>query len=261
MCHKQLFSGMKLQIELTRMHFRLRIPYRSLRSRIRHFWRMFWLQRAGPRGIERIAAWIASRQTGPYHQRSFLADLSPRGFIAHSACLLHTELCLGNNVYLGDRVFIYGSIDGGAVELQDRVHIYGDAFIETGIGGRIQIEEGTHIQPGCNIHAYLTDIRIGKNVEIAPGCGFYSYDHGISIERLIMEQPLSSKGGISVGDGAWIGYGVTVLQGVKIGRGAVIAAGAVVVHDVPPYAVAAGVPARVVGYRPATKTGPIGNSQ
>ena len=138
--------------------------------------------------------------------------------------------------------------------MRDRVHLYGDSFIETGMGGRIHIDEGTHIQPGCHIHAFIEEVRIGKQVEIASGCGFYNYDHGLAPDRLIMEQPLASKGGIFVGDGAWIGHGVTILQGVSIGRGAVIAAGAVVVHDVPDNALAAGVPAKVVRLRSDIQT-------
>lgn len=147
------------------------------------------------------------------------------------------------------------SHEGGPVEIRNRVHFYGDTFLETGMGGQITIDEGTHIQPGCHFHAYLAEIRIGRQVEIAPGCGFYNYDHGTAPGMLIMEQPLESKGGISVGDGAWIGYGVTVLQGVTIGEGAVIAAGSVVVHDVPANAIAAGVPARVIKYRTAINEG------
>ena len=196
-----------------------------------------------------MAAWLASRHAAPYHPRSYLADLSRQGFVAPSARLSHPDLRLGNHVYVGDRVFVYRTNEGGPVELQDRVHLYGDAFIETGMGGSIFIGEGTHIQPGCHIHAFISEVRIGKQVEIASGCGFYNYDHGMAPDRPIMEQPLSSKGGIFVGDGAWIGHGATVLQGVTIGEGAVIAAGAVVVHDVPDYAIAAGVPARIVGSR------------
>lgn len=57
------------------------------------------------------------------------------------------------------------------------------------------------------------------------------------------------KGDIVVGDDVWIGERATVCSGVRIGQGAVIAAGAVVTKDVPPYAVAGGVPAKVIKYR------------
>lgn len=52
-----------------------------------------------------------------------------------------------------------------------------------------------------------------------------------------------------IGNDVFIGANVTVLDGVKIADGAVVGAGAVVVRDIPPYAIAVGVPARVVKYR------------
>jgi len=52
-----------------------------------------------------------------------------------------------------------------------------------------------------------------------------------------------------VGCDVWMGVNVTVLSGVTIGHGAVIGAGAVVTKDIPPYAVAVGVPAKVIKYR------------
>ena len=52
-----------------------------------------------------------------------------------------------------------------------------------------------------------------------------------------------------IGNDVFIGANVTVLDGVKIGNGVVIGAGAVVVDDIPPYAIAVGVPAKVVKYR------------
>ena len=58
-----------------------------------------------------------------------------------------------------------------------------------------------------------------------------------------------SKGDITVEDDVWIGYGSKILSGVTLGQGAVIAAGSVVTRDVPPYAVVAGVPAKIVRYR------------
>lgn len=54
---------------------------------------------------------------------------------------------------------------------------------------------------------------------------------------------------IIIGNDVWIGADVTILGGVKIGNGAVVGAGAVIAKDVPPYAVVAGNPARIVKYR------------
>ena len=59
----------------------------------------------------------------------------------------------------------------------------------------------------------------------------------------------STKGDVTIGNDVWIGYGVTVLSGVDIGDGAVIGACAVITTDIPPYAIVAGNPARIVGYR------------
>ena len=59
----------------------------------------------------------------------------------------------------------------------------------------------------------------------------------------------TSKGDIIIDDDVWIGYRATILSGVHIHQGAVIAAGAVVTHDVPPYAVVGGVPARIIKKR------------
>ena len=52
-----------------------------------------------------------------------------------------------------------------------------------------------------------------------------------------------------IGNDVWIGTGVMIMAGVNIGDGAVIGAGAIVTHDIPPYAIAVGVPARVIKYR------------
>ena len=54
---------------------------------------------------------------------------------------------------------------------------------------------------------------------------------------------------VAIGHDCWIGSGARIMGGVSIGTGAVVAAGAVVTHDVPPYAIVAGVPAKVLRYR------------
>ncbi len=52
-----------------------------------------------------------------------------------------------------------------------------------------------------------------------------------------------------IGNDVWIGHGAVVLEGRRIGDGAIVAASAVVTRDVPPYAIVAGVPAKVIRYR------------
>lgn len=82
------------------------------------------------------------------------------------------------------------------------------------------------------------DVRaVGRFVRHAPWIGDADFDPVLKAERLVVE------------DDVWIGYGAIVLSGVTVGRGAVVAAGALVTKDVPPYAIVAGVPARVVGRR------------
>ena len=57
------------------------------------------------------------------------------------------------------------------------------------------------------------------------------------------------RGDTVVGNDVWIGYDATIMPGVTIGDGAVVAAKSVVASDVPPYAIVAGNPARVVRRR------------
>lgn len=61
--------------------------------------------------------------------------------------------------------------------------------------------------------------------------------------------PWPNKGGITIGHDVWIGWDATILPGVTVGDGAIIASKAVVASDVPPYAIVAGNPAKIVKYR------------
>lgn len=218
---------------------------RKLRLDCAHFcmlWAWTW-------PIGRIARWCATLFVPPDRGRSCLAWFNRRGYVSLSAITHGAELRLGNNVFVGDRVLLYQDPDGGPIELEKGVHVFSDTHLQTAQGGSIRIGANTHVQPRCQFSACLAPIDIGVGVHIAAGCAFYPYNHGVAPNVLIGKQPLHTKGGIAVGDDAWLGYGVIVLSGVHIGRGAVIGAGSVVTHDIPEGAIAVGSPARIIKFR------------
>ena len=115
-----------------------------------------------------------------------------------------------------------------------------------------------------SINAHISNTLIGKFCSIGPNfiCGwgihpidfvstnpmFYSVSkqNGFSLTN---KNKIKEQKEIRIGNDVFIGANVTILDGVTIGDGAVIGAGAVVVKDIPPYAVAVGVPAKVIKYR------------
>lgn len=58
-----------------------------------------------------------------------------------------------------------------------------------------------------------------------------------------------NKNWIDIGPDVWIGYGAILVSGIKVGRGAIISAGSVVIHDILPYDIVAGNPAKRIGRR------------
>ncbi|MDP2912849.1 MAG: acyltransferase, partial [Candidatus Omnitrophota bacterium] len=92
-------------------------------------------------------------------------------------------------------------------------------------------------------------LKIGSGVRIAAHAVIIPAKHNYEDpDRFIYQQGMTCRG-IEIRDDVWIGAGARILDGVVIGKGAVIASGAVVTRDVPEYAVAAGVPARIIKYR------------
>jgi len=109
------------------------------------------------------------------------------------------------------------------------------------IGDHVSINRGCEFFTSSNLPSR---IRIGNHVAIAPYVRLYAAGH--DYRRLSLPD---TAGDITIGDHCWIGANSVILQGVQIGEGAIIAAGSVVTRDIPSYAVAAGVPARVLKQR------------
>lgn len=97
------------------------------------------------------------------------------------------------------------------------------------------------------VHAWLDargGLSIGSNCNLAAEIAIWTAGHDIQSPDFAM-----TTGAVSIGDRAWICHRATLLPGTDVGEGSVVANGAVVTKAVPPYALAAGVPARIVGTR------------
>ncbi|RFZ85797.1 acyltransferase [Mucilaginibacter terrenus] len=107
------------------------------------------------------------------------------------------------------------------------------------------VSMGTDVHIGC-----INKVSIGNYVLF--GSRIYISDHshgavsGDELHHPPINRSLISKGPVIIEDNVWIGEGVCVMPNVRIGRNAIVGANAVVTKDVPPNAVVAGVPARVI---------------
>ncbi|MBK8899809.1 MAG: acyltransferase [Anaerolineaceae bacterium] len=220
-------------------------------KRMNRYWSRFWMRFASLSPLGRLATRLATWSAPPYKARVYLSRLNPHGYVSPQATIHHPDLQRGKGTFIGDRVTIFQSRDGGAVVLEEGVHLYGDITIETGEGGAVVIGAETHVQSRCHFSAYKGSIKIGRRVEIAPNCLFYPYNHGTEPGQPVRSQPLASRGDIVIEDDVWLGAGVTVLDNVHIGQGAVIGAGSVVTKNIPANTIAIGVPARIVRSREA----------
>lgn len=92
-------------------------------------------------------------------------------------------------------------------------------------------------------------LTIGNHVKIGPFCNILSVDHEYRSWTKPMDSQGTTPGPIKIGDDVWIAAGVVITPGITIGRGAIVGANAVVTHDIEPYAIVGGVPARLIKYR------------
>ena len=144
---------------------------------------------------------------------------------------------------------------GGSVTIHNEqlVNLYG-CTIDNGtrIGAFVEIQKNSVIGRNCKIssHSFICE---GVTIEDEVMVG-----HGVMFTNDLYPQATNEDGSVMT-EADWvvvptlvcrrasIGSNATILAGITIGESALIGAGAVVTKDVPPYAIAAGVPARVLG--------------
>ena len=114
---------------------------------------------------------------------------------------------------------------------------------------KIVLGNGCLIRKGAHITA-VNSVEIGNNLLTGTNVFITDNSHGNTDNETLHLAPskreITSKGTVKIGNDVWLGNNVCVLSGVTIGDGAVVGSNSVVTHDIPPYTVAAGVPARIL---------------
>ena len=132
-------------------------------------------------------------------------------------------------------------------EIGDAVFIGNQAFLQGRHDGRCVI--GAHTWIGPQSYFDCRDMELGEYVGWGPGAKVLGSEHtGDPADVPIIQTDLVIKP-VRVGRWADIGVNAVLLPGVSVGEGAIVGAGAIVTQDVPPYAVVAGVPAKILRYR------------
>lgn len=158
------------------------------------------------------------------------------------------SVLLGRRVMIGEGCFVDANSLTSRIVLKDDVWLSRGCYLVAGPGVEILIGPQTYVGHRCLFYGH-GGIEVGRDVLLANDvqliCGNHTFDRQ---DVPIRAQPTVERP-IVIGDDVWLGASAIVLGGVTVGRGSVVGAGAVVTHDLPPYSIARGVPAQVVGVR------------
>lgn len=153
-----------------------------------------------------------------------------------------------------DRQHLVNVQVGEDVRIFDFVNAYG-CSIDTGtkVGSFVEIQKGASIGKHCKIssHTFICEgVRIGNGVFVGHNVSFINdlYPRAVNPDGSLQTEADWQVVETVIGDRVSIGTSATILGGIHIGEGSMIGAGSVVTKNVPPRAVVAGNPARIIRY-------------
>ena len=135
----------------------------------------------------------------------------------------------------------------GPITIGQRCHIHHGALLLP-YDGSITMGDDCTVNPYTVLYGH-GHLKIGNGVRIATHTVFVPANHVFADPDVPIHRQGRTQEGIEIEDDVWIGCNVSILDGVRIGTGSVVAAGSVVTHDVEPYSVVAGVPAKTIRRR------------
>jgi len=158
------------------------------------------------------------------------------------------KIRIGDNVVIDDNCLLDAKGDAnGGITIGSGVFIGRNSILSCK-NGDIDLADGVNIGFNCEVFS-ASRVTIGANTLLAAYCYVIGGDHDFSDpSEAVVKQGRTSRG-VAIGEGAWLGAGAKILDGVVIGDRAIVGAGAVVRDAVSSGAIAAGVPARIVGQR------------
>lgn len=156
------------------------------------------------------------------------------------------------NPHVITRGFVF--LDRGVELFADRLlgRLVLGRWIHLGVDTALRCHEGTLsvgdkavLGRNCSINCYL-DVEIGAGALFADDIYLSDFDHKYDDITIPIKDQGITKSRVRIEPDVWLGTKVTVVRGVVVGEGSVVGAHAVVTHDLPPYSVSVGVPARVI---------------
>jgi len=159
-------------------------------------------------------------------------------FFAHETAVVEP----GAKVGKGTKVWHHAHIRDGAA-VGDNCIISMSVYVDSGakVGSNVKIQNNTSIYRGCTVE---DGAFIGPSVVLTND----KMPRATNVDGSLKEACNWSVGETVIGRGASIGAGSVILPDIKIGEFSMVGAGSVVTKDVPPHALVAGNPARIIGY-------------